>query len=124
MPFTIQHILLVSALLLLVSVAANKASSRFGVPSLLLFLRLECCLAPMGQVGCISTMPSLRKPSANVLVILIERDGEQIVPSGATVLRPGDHVRVRADPNQLPALNARLLEFNRFEQAQELPDAG
>lgn len=65
-------------------------------------------VVPVGAQAAGMTIRDLGLPR-NVLVILIERNGNQIVPSGATVIREGDHLRVLADPTQLNELNTRLL---------------
>ncbi|MBC8161914.1 MAG: potassium/proton antiporter [Roseiflexaceae bacterium] len=65
-------------------------------------------VVPVGTPAAGMTIRDLGLPR-NVLVILIERNGDQIVPSGATVIHEDDHLRVLADPTQLHELNARLL---------------
>lgn len=67
-------------------------------------------VVPIGAKAAGHTIRDLDLPN-NVLVILVERNGEQIVPSGATVIRAGDHLRVLANPAQLPDLNTRLVEL-------------
>lgn len=51
MTVEIEYLLLILALLLLAAVAASKASSRFGVPSLLLFLGIGMLLGADGPGG-------------------------------------------------------------------------
>lgn len=69
-------------------------------------------VVPVGAQAASMTIRDLGLPR-NVLVILIERNGKQIVPSGATVIREGDHLRVLADPAQLDELNTQLLAAHR-----------
>lgn len=42
MNVTIDNVLLIGPILLLISILAGKTSYKFGVPTLLLFLALEC----------------------------------------------------------------------------------
>ena len=76
--------------------------------------RSQVCdlVVPMSAGAAGRTIRDLQLPN-NVLVVLIERGGDQFVPSGATVIRAGDHLRVLADPAQLTALNHRLAVMQR-----------
>ncbi|KAB8143306.1 potassium/proton antiporter [Chloroflexia bacterium SDU3-3] len=80
------------------------------VPSVGPESRVLDLVVPIGALVGGRTIRDLELPH-NVLVILIERNGEQIVPSGATVIRAGDHLRVLADPGQVSELNTRLLDL-------------
>jgi cell volume regulation protein A len=46
-----EKILIISSLLLLLSVAASKAASRFGIPALLVFLGMGMLAGPYGPGG-------------------------------------------------------------------------
>lgn len=80
MKLTIDNILLIGSILLFVSLIASR-TTRYGIPTLLLFL-LVGMLA-----GCI-------------IIALVERNNKYFISEGSTSLHPGDRLYVMADDHK------------------------
>ncbi len=75
------------------------------VPDVRLSSRIMDAVIPAGSALIGRSLLELGLPRG-VLVVQIQRDDEPIIPSGGTLLQPGDHLLVLATPEALPALEA------------------
>jgi NhaP-type Na+/H+ and K+/H+ antiporter len=98
MDVSLPSLLLGIAGFSLASVLASKASSRFGVPALLLFLVVRMLAGSDGPGGITFDYPRL--------VVLIDRHGVSIVPSGGTVVQEGDKPLVLTGPKEISAVRS------------------
>lgn len=79
------------------------------VPDVQLSSRIMDAVIPAGSPLVGRSLLELGLPRG-VLVVQIQRDDEPLIPSGGTVLQPGDHLLVLATPEALPALEALAAE--------------
>ncbi|MGZ3683216.1 MAG: potassium/proton antiporter [Bdellovibrionota bacterium] len=68
---SLEHILLVAATLMIISVVASKAGSRLGVPALLLFLLIGISVGPHGMAEFTHLAPETAQALGTVALIFI-----------------------------------------------------
>ena len=106
-----NHILLLVSAIILLCIMLNFISSKIGVPMLLAFILLGMVFGSDGifKIKCQKSISDINLPP-NTLIVLVKKEGEDIVPNGQTVLECGDTI----------VLAAKSIDFEEYYNMTEI----